>query len=43
MMQVKYECRDLQPITEFLHILNDKGQKMELPIRTYKKESQLLF
>ena len=41
--KVKYECRELKNETEVVKIVSEDGYLIELPIRVYKMESQILF
>lgn len=41
--KVKYECKELKNETETIKIVSEEGYTMELPVRVYKTESQILF
>ena len=41
--KVKYECRELKNETEMVKIVSEDGSFVQLPIRVYRTESQILF
>jgi hypothetical protein len=41
--KVKYECKELKNETETIMIMSEEGYSVELPVRVYKTESQILF
>ena len=41
--KIKYECKELKNETEIIRVISEDGLTVELPVRVYKMESQILF
>jgi hypothetical protein len=41
--KIKYECKELKNETEIIRVISEDGLTVQLPVRVYKMESQILF
>jgi hypothetical protein len=41
--KIKYECKELKNETEIIKVISEEGLTVQLPVRVYKMESQILF